>query len=84
MRRPLSHLRAFPAAVVRGGEQFERAAAVGLETVAQMAKRGESGARVGLRWCHLLWKSVCFSMRPVDAYWWHFSAKSTVISTDGP
>src|SRR5262245_56348650 len=51
---------------------------------------GESGARgekderarVSLRWCHLLWKSVCFSMCAGSAHWCHFSPKSVEISTN--
>jgi hypothetical protein len=43
----------------------------------------KANARVGRRWCHLLWKSVCFSMCAGNTYWCHFSAKSLAISTNG-
>ena len=54
---------------------------VSLTTASFVARK--TSARVCLRWCHLLWKSVCFSMCAGNTYWCHFSAKSTVISTNG-
>src|SRR5262249_17921790 len=46
-------------------------------------RASKTNARVGLRWCHLLLKSVCFSMCAGNTYWCHFSAKSLAISTNG-
>src|SRR5262245_1277336 len=43
----------------------------------------KTNARVGLRWCHLLRKSACFSMCAGSAYWCHLAAKSFAISTNG-
>src|SRR5262249_29324047 len=43
----------------------------------------KTNARGGLQWCHSLRKSVCFSMCAGSAYWFHFSAKSLAISTNG-
>src|SRR5262249_52893155 len=54
---------------------------VSLTTASFVARK--TSARVGLRWCHLLWKSVCFSMCAGNTYWCHFSAKSFAISTNG-
>ena len=34
-------------------------------------------------WCHLLWKSICFSMCRGNALWCHLAAKSLAISTNG-
>ena len=51
-------------------------------TTASLASR-KTNARVGLRWGHLLRKSVCFSMCAGSAYWGHFPAKSFAISTNG-
>jgi len=48
----------------------------------QAKERAVIGESEHGRWCHLLWKSLCFSMRPVDAYWCHFSAKNLAISTN--
>jgi hypothetical protein len=57
---------------------------------AREGRFGESGARgeederaSGSAVVPLALERVCFSMRPVDAYWCHFSAKSVVISTNG-
>jgi hypothetical protein len=49
----------------------------------QASKRGVIGEGEHDRWCHLLWKSACFSMCPGSAYWCHLSAKSFAISTNG-
>src|SRR5262245_49838937 len=45
---------------------------------------GISGARGKWgRWGHSLWKSACFSMRPVSASWGHLAAKSSEKSING-
>jgi len=54
---------------------------VSLTTASFVARK--TSARVGLQWCHLLWKSICFSMCAGNTYWCHFSAKSLEISTNG-
>jgi hypothetical protein len=48
VRRPLPHLRALPPAV-RGGEQFERAAAVGLGVTVGLGNGSSGGGVIGGR-----------------------------------
>ena len=49
----------------------------------QASERSVIGEGEHGRWCHLLWKSACFSMCAGSAYWCHLSAKSFAISTNG-
>jgi len=49
----------------------------------QASKRGVIGEDEHGRWCHLLWKTICFSMCAGSASWCHLSTKSLAISTNG-
>jgi hypothetical protein len=35
------------------------------------------------KWGHSLWKSICFPMCAVSAYWGHLTAKNPFASTNG-